>query len=99
VEDEMCNGKIARMPTGEVVVGPWRRLEERKRRAIIDSLWAQERDDNEKYELIKRILGSMGWELFDFAELTLVVAEENFGFRPTIWRRIEEEPKQMSRRA
>jgi hypothetical protein len=90
--------KIAKMPTAEVIEGRWRTLELRKRRAIIDALWAQEQDDDEKYRLIERILKSMGWGLFQFAELSLVVGEEKYGFRPTIWRRIEE-PQAQARRA
>jgi hypothetical protein len=90
VEERMSDGKIARMPMAEVVEGPWRGLELRKRRAIIDSLWRAEEDPDERYELIQRILKSMDHSnLFTFAELALSVGEEKYGYRPTMWRRIE----------
>ena len=85
-----------KMPTAEVVEGPWRRIEDRRRGAIIDRILADE-DQIGKFNLIERTLASLNLAPVQFAELVLDVMERN-GQRPTRWQRIEP-PQRIRRRA
>ena len=89
-------GKIARMPMAEVVQGPWRPLQARKRRAVIDGI-IEGCDHRSKCELIDRLIGSLGYTPLEFAELSMDILERRMGFRSTKWTRVE--TQEMRRRA
>ena len=81
--------KIGRMPTAEIVEWPRRPLESRKRKAVLDAIITEENDIG-KYELIERTLGSLRLGWVEFAELVLLVMEENYGLRSKKWHRVDE---------
>jgi hypothetical protein len=86
------SNKIGRMPTAEIVGGPWRPLQARKRRAVIDNILAGE-DSRTKCDLIDRLIRSLGYTPLEFTELSLQVLEDRMGIRSTKWQRIEDERK------
>ena len=76
--------KIAKMPMAEVVQGPWRRLEERKRLAMFNAL-VREWEGREG-ELIEQIVIVMGIDIRMLGEACLDVAEQ-LGLHSHDWQR------------
>jgi hypothetical protein len=81
------NEKVGRMPTAEVLEGPWLRLPQRKRLALFDALLAQESSE-ERYELILRILEVERVDLVCFGSAVLELCEMQ-GKRSDVWQRIQ----------
>jgi phosphopantetheine adenylyltransferase len=86
----MNNGaKLGRLPTAEIVAWPGRPLQARKRRAVVEAIVAGD-DTLEKFELIERLIKSVGMTPLEFSELSLQVIEEGWGIRSTKYQRIED---------